>query len=49
MNAPLLLTFNPGSSSVKIGLYEVANERPTRVPLGTIDFRSKPLLLLASS
>jgi acetate kinase len=45
MSVPLLLTFNPGSSSVKIGLYEVEKDTPTRVGLGTIDFRSKPLLL----
>lgn len=45
MSTPLLLTFNPGSSSLKIGLYEVVRETPTRVGLGTIDFRSKPLLL----
>ena len=45
MSAPLLLTFNPGSSSVKIGLSRSRKTTPTRIGLGTIDFRQQPLLL----
>jgi acetate kinase len=45
MNAPLLLTFNPGSSTVKIGLFKLIDERPVRIGQGTIDFRHTPLQL----
>ena len=45
MSAPLLLTFNPGSSSVKIGLFHVSSEGATRVGQGSIDFRHTPLSL----
>ncbi|WP_144156221.1 acetate/propionate family kinase [Paraburkholderia sp. BCC1885] len=49
MNAPLLLTFNPGSSSVKIGLFRVTPEAAVRVGQGTIDFRQQPLRLHLAS
>lgn len=45
MNAPLLLTFNPGSSSVKIGLFRVTTGAAVRLGQGTIDFRQQPLRL----
>lgn len=45
MSDPLLLTFNPGSSSVKIGLFGVTTDGPRRIGQGTIDFRSVPLRL----
>ncbi|ABE35978.1 acetate kinase [Paraburkholderia xenovorans LB400] len=45
MNDPLLLTFNPGSSTVKIGLFSVSAERATRIGQGSIDFRHAPLSL----
>jgi len=45
MNAPLLLTFNPGSSTIKIGLFSVTDEVPVRLGQGTIDFRHTPLRL----
>ncbi|MFT4065947.1 acetate/propionate family kinase [Paraburkholderia sp.] len=45
MNAPLLLTFNPGSSTIKIGLFRVASGAATRIGQGTIDFRAQPLRL----
>lgn len=45
MNAPLLLTFNPGSSTVKIGLFRVAGGEAARIGQGMIDFRHQPLQL----
>jgi len=45
MSSPLLLTFNAGSSSVKIGLFHVSADGATRVGQGTIDFRHAPLSL----
>lgn len=45
MNAPLLLTFNPGSSTVKIGLFRVTPEAAVRIGQGGIDFRQLPLRL----
>lgn len=45
MNMPLLLTFNPGSSTIKIGLFGVASSAATRIGQGTIDFREQPLRL----
>ena len=45
MSAPLLLTFNPGSSTVKIGLFSVTAGEATRIGQGTIDFRHQPLRL----
>jgi acetate kinase len=45
MSAPLLLTFNPGSSTVKIGLFNVTADGARRIGQGTIDFRHAPLLL----
>lgn len=43
MMGDLLLTFNTGSSTVKIGLFEMRAGRPVRVARGTIDFRTDPL------
>ena len=45
MTADLLLTMNPGSSTVKIGLFEIEPEGPRRFARGVIDFR-KGLALL---
>ncbi|AJZ56802.1 acetate kinase [Paraburkholderia fungorum] len=45
MSTPLLLTFNPGSSTVKIGLFSVVAGEATRIGQGMIDFRQKPLRL----
>ncbi|MFP3504821.1 acetate/propionate family kinase [Burkholderia sp. SIMBA_062] len=45
MNPPLLLTFNAGSSTVKIGLFRVASGAAVRIGQGTIDFREQPLRL----
>ncbi|MBS7706972.1 acetate/propionate family kinase [Chelatococcus asaccharovorans] len=43
MSDALLLTFNAGSSTVKIGLFRRAGGRCERIGKGTIDFRRKPL------
>lgn len=43
MNPELLLTFNAGSSSVKLGLFEINAAVTRSVAKGVIDFRKKPL------
>ncbi|HYS64877.1 MAG TPA: acetate/propionate family kinase [Paraburkholderia sp.] len=45
MSAPLLLTFNPGSSTIKIGLYSVLDSEASRIGHGVIDLRHQPLRL----
>ncbi len=45
MSAPLLLTFNPGSSSVTIGLFRVSSDGAARIGQGTIGLRRAPLAL----
>src|SRR5258707_6370312 len=45
MSADLLLTFNAGSSTVKIGLFETDASGARRVARGVIDFRKPPLSL----
>lgn len=39
----LLLTFNAGSSTVKIGIFAIEDGKVRRIGKGVIDFRSKPL------
>jgi len=41
----ILITFNPGSSTIKLGLYRMAGDRPVRLGRGIIDLRRTPLLL----
>jgi acetate kinase len=48
MSDPLLLTFNPGSSTIKFGLFRVTNQEPVRIGDGKIDFRCNPLELVLS-
>lgn len=43
MTAPLLLTFNAGSSTVKIGLFALGAAGAERIGKGVIDFRDEPL------
>ncbi|RYB97926.1 acetate/propionate family kinase [Ciceribacter ferrooxidans] len=43
MTGRLLLTFNAGSSTVKIGLFLRENGKARRIGKGMIDFRHKPL------
>ncbi|TDR89721.1 acetate/propionate family kinase [Enterovirga rhinocerotis] len=45
MSGDLLLTFNAGSSTVKLGLYRAQSGRPVRVARGIVDFRQDPLTL----
>ena len=45
MSADLLLTFNAGSSTVKLGLFERGAAGARRVAKGEIDFRKAPLSL----
>ena len=43
MSNNMLLTFNPGSSSVKIGLFEIGDRCTRRLAKGVIDFQKRPL------
>jgi acetate kinase len=43
MSDPLLLTFNPGSSTLKFGLFRVTECAPIRLGGGSIDLRRVPL------
>jgi acetate kinase len=49
MSDPLLLTFNPGSSTIKIGLFKVTGGKPARVGHGKINVRREPLELEMSN
>jgi acetate kinase len=43
MHTDLLLTFNAGSSTVKMGLFEIDGDQTRRIGTGLIDFRRRPL------
>ena len=43
MSGPLLMTFNAGSSSVKIGLFAIDGDHLERIAHALIDFRHSPL------
>ncbi|MDO9307264.1 MAG: acetate/propionate family kinase, partial [Mesorhizobium sp.] len=45
MNDKILLTFNAGSSTLKIGLFRIAAAGPMRETRGLVDFRHEPLTL----
>ncbi|MBZ9674445.1 acetate/propionate family kinase [Mesorhizobium sp. ES1-1] len=45
MSDPVLLTFNPGSSTIKLGFFAITGETPRRLGAGVIDLRRQPLLL----
>jgi acetate kinase len=45
MSAEILVTLNPGSSTLKLGLFDISGPRPRRQGKGVIDFRSAPLTL----
>jgi len=45
MTDRLLLTFNAGSSSVKIGIFRIAGSRPERIGKALVDFSDHPLTL----
>lgn len=44
MNDRLLLTFNPGSSTIKIGLFQVEGGNARRIGKGMLDFQKQPLV-----
>lgn len=48
MSLKTLATFNAGSSTVKIGLFELNADGPARIARGVIDFRHDPLTLRVS-
>lgn len=43
MSAPMILTFNSGSSTVKLGLFEAGPGGVRRLAKGVVDFRDEPL------
>src|SRR4051812_46792866 len=45
MSSRVLLTFNPGSSTIKLGLFALEGDAPRRLGAGTIDLRHTPLTL----
>ncbi|MBP2560043.1 acetate kinase [Neorhizobium galegae] len=45
MTDNLLLTFNTGSSTVKIGIFKVEGDRPERIGKAVVDFGTYPLTL----
>ncbi|MDG0027821.1 acetate/propionate family kinase [Trinickia sp. Y13] len=45
MSDPLLLTFNPGSSTIKFGLFRIHGGTPVHLGKGAIDLRGDPLAL----
>ncbi|MFG1466356.1 acetate/propionate family kinase [Xanthobacter sp. DSM 24535] len=45
MSDRILLTFNPGSSTIKFGLFAIEADAPRRLGKGVIDLRHKPLTL----
>ncbi len=45
MTEPSLLTFNAGSSTVKIGIFEIDGATPRRVGKALLDFSDQPLML----
>ena len=45
MSGSVLLTFNPGSSTIKLGLFVIEANGPRRIGRGVIDLRHGPLTL----
>lgn len=45
MSGDILLTFNPGSSTIKLGLFAIEANGPRRIGSGIIDLRNRPLTL----
>jgi acetate kinase len=45
MSGDILLTFNPGSSTIKLGLFAIEANKPRRIGGGIIDLRRRPLTL----
>lgn len=49
MKGPMLLTFNPGSSTIKFGVFRMTCNSPVRIGSGSIDFRHVPMELAIST
>lgn len=47
MTRDLIVTVNPGSSTIKMGLFRAENDVPLRIGSATIDFRGAPFALRA--
>lgn len=45
MSGRILLTFDPGSSTIKLGLFAIDADAPRRLGKGVIDLRHRPLTL----
>ena len=45
MTTPIVLTLNPGSSSIKLGLFSLEGDGPRRLAKGVIDLGRRPLVL----
>lgn len=45
MSEKLLLTFNPGSSTIKLGLFSLGSGTPKQLGRGVLDLRAQPLVL----
>ena len=45
MSGQIVLAFNPGSSSIKIGLFGIVADEPSLIGKGEIDLRREPLAL----
>lgn len=45
MTGSILLTFNPGSSTIKLGLFRLETDGPRRLGKGVIDLQHTPLVL----
>ncbi|MGN7293698.1 acetate/propionate family kinase [Rhizobium sp. SAFR-030] len=45
MTGRLLLTFNAGSSTVKIGIFQLSGAGPQRIGKAVVDFSDRPLML----
>lgn len=49
MTGNLILTFNAGSSTVKMGIFKVDSERPRRVGKAMVDLNERPIILKLTS
>ena len=45
MSGPIILAFNPGSSSIKLGIFALDADEPRAIGKGLIDLRHQPLTL----
>jgi len=45
MTGSILLTFNSGSSTIKLGIFEILKDGPKRLGRGVVDLNQLPLTL----